>query len=182
MRRKKNRVENKSAERRSSSIPRSVEVVKNGDTKRVFDDKRQSRVAEDAPDKHAGMETIEYRLVEYDDNKIRLTLDEDSHRITNNIFKLTFSQSNAIADEQTAEYEAFVVDEKGHIISSVATILAEREASELSHKVTLSLSSRESFSKDKKYYVVYRYKGADTNVLAKVQYQISIDFASDFDF
>ena len=81
-----------------------------------------------------------------------------------------------------AEYETFVIDANGQVISGIKTISVSKDDKEQNYKVTYSLSAQEKFDKSAAYYVVLRYKGAGTNVLSKTQFQVDIAFASDFDF
>ena len=87
-----------------------------------------------------------------------------------------------VSDKETAEYETFVIDANGQIISNVLNIIADKSGGDLSYKVTYTLSSQSKFSKDEAYYVALRYKGATNELVSKTQYKIVIEFASDFDF
>jgi hypothetical protein len=128
-------------------------------------------------------ETIEYKIVDFDRAKVSIKLQEDSRKITNNIFNLRFIQNEAVgSDKSTAEYETFVIDANGQIISNVLNIIADKSEGDLSYKVTYTLSSQSKFSKDEAYYVALRYKGATNELVSKTQYKIVIEFASDFDF
>lgn len=126
-------------------------------------------------------ETIEYFLVQFDSNMVSLKLVSDGRKITNNIFNLKFEQNEQADEKSPTEYETFVVDTYGQIISDIKTICANKEGADLTHKVTYSLSAQEKFDKAAEYYVILRYKDAGLNILSKTKYQISIDFASDFD-
>src|SRR5699024_11034295 len=106
----------------------------------------------------------------------------EGRKITNNIFNLKFEQNERADEKAPAEYETFVVDAFGQIISDIKKINANKDSSDLTHKVTYSLSAQEKFDKAAEYFVILRYKNAGLNILSKTQYQISIDFASDFDF
>lgn len=152
---------------------------------RIIMEMRRSKLAQkkaEAARPHVPEQT-EYTLSEIDEGKISVALSSDSRKITNNIFNLRFIQSEpAGLAKESAEYETFVIDSNGQIISNVRTIKADKTGSDLTHKVTYSLSSQERFDKTAAYYVVLRYKGAGTSIISKTQYQISIEFASDFDF
>lgn len=110
----------------------------------------------------------------------------DGRKSTNNIFNLKFVQNEQADEKSPAEYETFVVDTYGQIISDIKTICANKEGTDLTHKVTYFLSTQENtqekLDKAADYFVVLRYKNADLNILSKTQYQIRIDFATDFDF
>lgn len=127
-------------------------------------------------------DTIEYSLVQFDSDTVSIKLVSDARKITNNIFNLKFVQNEQAGEKAPTEYETFVVDTYGQIISDIKTICANKEGADLTHKVTYSLSAQEKFDKAAEYFVVLRYKNAGLNILSKTQYQISIDFASDFDF
>jgi hypothetical protein len=128
-------------------------------------------------------EVIEYSLAGFDSSKVALELQGDSRKITNNIFNLRFVQREFVDENKTsAEFETFVIDASGQIISNIVPIIADRTSGDLSYKVTYSLSSQAKFDKDEAYYVALRYKGAGNKLLIKVQYKIVIEFASDFDF
>ncbi len=113
---------------------------------------------------------------------VSIKLASDGRKSTNNIFNLKFVQNEQSDEKSPAEYETFVVDTYGQIISDIKTICANKEGTDLTHKVAYSLSTQEKLNKAADYFVVLRYKNADLNILSKAQYQISIDFASDFDF
>lgn len=127
-------------------------------------------------------DTIEYSLVQFNHDMVSIKLVNDARKITNNIFNLKFVQNEQAGEKAPTEYETFVVDTYGQIISDIKTICANKEGADLTHKVTYSLSAQEKFDKAAEYFVVLRYKNAGLNILSKTQYQISIDFASDFDF
>lgn len=113
---------------------------------------------------------------------VSIKLASDGRKSTNNIFNLKFVQNEQADEKSPAENETFVVDTYGQIISDIKTICANKEGTDLTHKVTYSLSTQEKLNKAADYFVVLRYKNADLNILSKTQYQISIDFATDFDF
>lgn len=127
-------------------------------------------------------DTIEYSLVRFNRDMVSIKLVNDARKITNNIFNLKFVQNEQASEKSPTEYETFVVDTYGQIISDIKTICANKEGADLTHKVTYSLSAHEKFDKAAEYFVILRYKNAGLNILSKTQYQISIDFASDFDF
>ena len=127
-------------------------------------------------------ERIEYSFVQFDYAKVSLKLASEGRKITNNIFNLKFEQKERADEKAPAEYETFVVDAFGQIISDIKTINANKDSSDLTHKITYSLSAQEKFDKAANYFVILRYKNAGLNILSKTKYQISIDFASDFDF
>ena len=127
-------------------------------------------------------ETTEYSLVPFDSDKVAMKLADDGRKITNNIFSLKFEQTESANKKAPTEYETFVVDAYGQIISDIKTISANKEGTDLIHKATYSLSAQEKFDKTAEYFVILRYKNGGSNILSKTQYQISIDFASDFDF
>jgi hypothetical protein len=96
---------------------------------------------------------------------------------------LRFVQRELVdANKASAEFETFVIDASGQIISNIVPVIADRTSGDLSYKATYSLSSQAKFDKDEAYYVALRYKGAGNKLLIKVQYKIVIEFASDFDF
>lgn len=127
--------------------------------------------------------TVEFVVTQFDAGKVSLALQDDLRKITNNIFNIKYVQKEPADDKHEAVvYETFVADSCGQIISNIANITANKNGSDLVHKVTYSLSSTEKFRKDENYFVILRYKGADTNVVMKVPCRIVIAFASDFDF
>lgn len=155
------------------------------DELRVIMEMRREKLAQKKAEetKPVEPEKTEYVLVPFDESKVSMQLQSDSRKITNNIFNLKFTQNEAASDTKTSvEYETFVIDSYGQIISNIKTLTADKTGDDLTHKVTYSLSAQEKFDKASAYYVVLRYKGAGTNILSKTQYQISIEFASDFDF
>lgn len=89
---------------------------------------------------------------------------------------------NELVKKTPTEYETFVVDTYGQIINDIKTICANKEGSDLTHKVTYSLSAQEKSDKAADYFVILRYKNAGLNIPSKTQCQISIDFVSEFDF
>ena len=101
---------------------------------------------------------------------------------TNNIFNLTYKQIESANEKNSAEFETFVVDAYGQIISDIKNINADKVGTDLTHKVTYSLSSHEKFDKSADYFVILRYKNAGLSILSSTKFKISIDFASDFDF
>lgn len=127
-------------------------------------------------------ETIEYVFAQFDVDKVEVKFINDGRKITNNIFNMRFEQVESVGEKKPAEYETFIIDAFGKIISDIKMICANKEGPDLTHKVTYSLSAQEKFDKSAKYYVILRYKNAGLNILSKNQCQISIDFASDFDF
>ena len=151
---------------------------------RVIMEMRREKIAKKKTEEEKPVvpETIEYSLVQYDRNMVSIKLASDGRKITNNIFNLRFVQNEQAGEKAPTEYETFVVDTYGQIISDIKTICANKEGADLTHKVTYSLSAQEKFDKEAEYFVVLRYKNAGLNILSKTQYQISIDFASDFDF
>lgn len=151
---------------------------------RVIMEMRREKIAKKKAEEEKPVvpETIEYSLVQYDRNMVSIKLASDGRKITNNIFNLRFVQNEQAGEKAPTEYETFVVDTYGQIISDIKTICANKEGADLTHKVTYSLSAQEKFDKAAEYFVILRYKNAGLNILSKTQYQISIDFASDFDF
>ena len=128
-------------------------------------------------------ERTDYKLIPFDNTKVSIKLRDDNRRITNNIFSLQFVQNESVSSTKTsAEYETFVIDTYGQVISNIITISANKSGDDLIYKVTYSLSSHESFDKASDYYVILRYRDAGINILSKTRYQISIEFSSDFDF
>jgi len=127
--------------------------------------------------------TTEFSVVAYDTDKVSLVLLDDLRKITNNIFNLKFIQKESVDENRVAAmYETFVADARGQIISGIVGIAANKNGNDLVHKVTYSLSSTAKFQKDEDYFVILRYKGADTNAVMKTPCKIVIEFASDFDF
>lgn len=154
------------------------------DELRVIMEMRREKLAKKKAEEEKPVvpETIEYSFVQFDSDKVTLKLVNDGRRITNNIFSLKFEQAESADEKAPTEYETFVVDAYGQIISDIKMISANKEGSDLTHKVTYSLSAQGKFDKAAEYFVILRYKNAGLNILSKTQYQISIDFASDFDF
>jgi hypothetical protein len=125
----------------------------------------------------------EYTLTEFSAGTVALSLLGNLKKITNNIFNVKYVQSTpADASKKVTEFESFVIDNHGQIISNIISIVADKHGDDLSHKVTYSLASNIQFKKEDTYFVVLRYKGADTSVVMKYPCQIVIEFASDFDF
>lgn len=151
---------------------------------RVIMEMRREKIAKKKMEEEKPVvpETIEYSLVQYDRNMVSIKLASDGRKITNNIFNLRFVQNEQAGEKAPTEYETFIVDTYGQIISDIKTICANKEGADLTHKVTYSLFAQEKFDKAAEYFVILRYKNAGLNILSKTQYQISIDFASDFDF
>lgn len=151
---------------------------------RVIMEMRREKIAQKKAEENKPVipERIEYSFVQFDSERVSLILVSEGRKITNNIFNLKFEQNERADEKAPAEYETFVVDAFGQIISDIKTINANKDSSDLTHKVTYSLSAQEKFDKAAEYFVILRYKNAGLNILSKTQYQISIDFASDFDF
>lgn len=151
---------------------------------RVIMDMRRDKLAKKKAEEEKPIvpDTIEYSLVRFNRDMVSIKLVNDARKITNNIFNLKFVQNEQASEKSPTEYETFVVDTYGQIISDIKTICANKEGADLTHKVTYSLSAQEKFDKAAEYFVILRYKNAGLNILSKTQYQISIDFASDFDF
>lgn len=151
---------------------------------RVIMEMRREKIAQKKAEENKPVvpERIEYSFVQFDSERVSLILASEGRKITNNIFNLKFEQNERADEKAPAEYETFVVDAFGQIISDIKTINANKDSSDLTHKVTYSLSAQEKFDKAADYFVILRYKNAGLNILSKAKYQISIDFASDFDF
>lgn len=151
---------------------------------RVIMEMRREKIAQKKAEENKPVipERIEYSFVQFDSERVSLILVSEGRKITNNIFNLKFEQNERADEKAPAEYETFVVDAFGQIISDIKTINANKDSSDLTHKVTYSLSAQEKFDKAADYFVILRYKNAGLNILSKTKYQISIDFASDFDF
>lgn len=151
---------------------------------RVIMEMRREKIAQKKAEENKTVvpERIEYSFVQFDSERVSLILASEGRKITNNIFNLKFEQNERADEKAPAEYETFVVDAFGQIISDIKTINANKDSSDLTHKVTYSLSAQEKFDKAADYFVILRYKNAGLNILSKTKYQISIDFASDFDF
>ena len=125
----------------------------------------------------------EYTLIEYSAEKVSLSLLGDFKKITNNIFNVKYVQGEAAdANKKPTEYETFVIDSNGKIISNIIGIITDKRGVDLEHRVTYSLASNVQFKKEDIYFIILRYKGAATNVVMKHPCQIVIEFASDFDF
>lgn len=151
---------------------------------RVIMEMRREKIAQKKAEENKPVipERIEYSFVQFDSERVSLILVSEGRKITNNIFNLKFEQNERADEKAPAEYETFVVDAFGQIISDIKTINANKDSSDLTHKVTYSLSAQKKFDKAADYFVILRYKNAGLNILSKTKYQISIDFASDFDF
>lgn len=122
----------------------------------------------------------DYVLDAFDESKVTLELQDGKRVITNNIFTLRFRQTSPAGKVAApAEYETFVIDAKGHMISDIQTIAAGQKED---YKVTCSLTSQEKREKAAPCYVVLRYKGAGNHIVSRTPYQLDIAFASDFDF
>lgn len=122
----------------------------------------------------------DYVLDAFDESKVTLELQDGKRVITNNIFTLRFRQTSPAGKVAApAEYETFVIDAKGHIISDIQTIAAGQKED---YKVTCSLTAQEKREKAAPCYVVLRYKGAGNHIVSRTPYQLDIAFASDFDF
>ncbi len=122
----------------------------------------------------------DYVLDAFDESKVTLELQDGKRVITNNIFTLRFRQTSPAGKVAApAEYETFVIDAKGHMISDIQTIAAGQKED---YKVTCSLTLQEKREKAAPCYVVLRYKGAGNHIVSRTPYQLDIAFASDFDF
>lgn len=122
----------------------------------------------------------DYVLDAFDESKVTLELQDGKRVITNNIFTLRFRQTSPAGKVAApAEYETFVIDAKGHMISDIQTIAAGQKED---YKVTCSLTAQEKREKAAPCYVVLRYKGAGNHIVSRTPYQLDIAFASDFDF
>lgn len=75
---------------------------------------------------------------------VSIKLASDGRKSTNNIFNLKFVQNEQADEKSPAEYGTFVVDTYGQIISDIKTICANKEGTDLTHKVTYSLSTQEN--------------------------------------
>jgi hypothetical protein len=152
---------------------------------RLIMELRRNKIAQkkEEAEKAAIPEKTEYALASADSSKIGLSIADDSRKITNNIFNLKFTQTAANdGSKAVAEYEAFVIDAFGRIISDIKPIRADKSGEDLTHKVAFTLSAQEKFDKAAEYFVAVRYKGEETTLLSKTQYQINIAFAADFGF
>ena len=86
-----------------------------------------------------------YILDAFDESKVTLELQDGKRVITNNIFTLRFRQTSPAGKMAApAEYETFVIDAKGHMISDIQTIAAGQKED---YKVTCSLTSQEKREK-----------------------------------
>lgn len=140
----------------------------------------QKKAMEEQP---AVPEKTDYVLSAPNDDKVLLRIADDNRKINNNIFNVLFIQTAPVDENKSAcEFESFVVDSNGQIISNIREIRADKADAPLSHKVTYTLNAQKTFDKNADYFIVLRYKGAGTDILSKTQYQINIAFVSDFDF
>lgn len=173
-----------STKRTRSTVGDGLSGLSEEELRVIMEMRREKLVQKKAEaEKPVEPEKTEYTLSEVEPNKIAISLSNDNRKITNNIFNLKFVQSDsADSGKGIAEYETFVIDSYGQVISNIKTIQTDKTGNDLTHKVSYSLSAQEKFDKSAAYYVVLRYKGSGTNILSKTQYQISIEFASDFDF
>lgn len=84
----------------------------------------------------------EYTTVAFDRAEVFLRIQDDARKITNNIFNLKFVQNETVGSEMSAaQFETFVIDESGRIISSIMDVDASKSGDDLLHKVTYTLSS-----------------------------------------
>lgn len=116
-------------------------------------------------------------------DKVGLTLIGDSRVITNNIFNIQFTQTEPVSDNRgPAEYEVFMADKNGQIISNIKGIKADKTGGDMTYKVTLNLFAHGDFDKEVDYFIMLRYKGGGSQILSRVPYKINIEFAAEFDF
>lgn len=175
----------KTGGKRSRSIADDAPSGLSEEELRVVMEMRREKLAQkkELLEKQVEPETTEYIITSHSPDKVSLVIADDSRKINNNIFNLLFIQTAPVDERTTAcEFESFVIDSFGQVISNIRTISADKTESPLSYKVTYTLNSQRSFDKNADYYVILRYKGAGTNVLSKTRYQIDIAFVSDFDF
>ena len=79
---------------------------------------------------------IEYTLTEFSAGTVALSLLGDFKKITNNIFNVKYVQGEAAdANKKPTEYETFVVDSAGQIISNIIGIVADKHGVDLEHRV-----------------------------------------------
>ena len=151
----------------------------------VIMEMRRKKLAHEKEEKAKPVEPekTDYVLVPFDKTKVSIKLQNDNRMIANNIFNLRFIQNEPVSSvKASSEYETFVVDSFGQVISDIKLISADNAGDDLTHKITYSLSAQKKFDKTSAYYIILRYRGAGTNILNKTQYQINIEFASDFNF
>lgn len=166
----------------SAPAPGGLSDLSEEELRVIMEMRREKLAQKKAEEEKRVPEKTEYSLVPFDTDRVIIRLADDGRKITNNIFNLKFQQQESTGEKPAAEYETFVIDAKGQIISDIKTICADRDGADLCHKVTYSLTAQEKFDKSAEYYVVLRYKNGGMSILSKTPYQISIDFASDFDF
>ena len=78
----------------------------------------------------------EYTLIDFSAETVSLSLMGDFKKITNNIFNVKYVQGEpADANKKTTEYETFVVDSAGQIISNIIGIVADKHGVDLEHRV-----------------------------------------------
>lgn len=104
-------------------------------------------------------------------------------RITNTIFKLDFNQTEAVGEKiAPAEYEVYIVDDKGTLVSDVKKVIADNadtHAPNRSFKERFTLKSV-NFDKNAPYYLIIKELSKGVTI-QKITFKIDVAFENDFD-
>ncbi len=168
----------------TSANPAGFSGLSEEEYQMIMEMRRQKLIEKQEAEKKAKEpEPITYSNAAIAKDKVGLTLSSDSRVITNNIFNIQFAQTEPVsADRGAAEYEVFVADNNGKIISDIKEIKADKTGGDMTCKVTLTLSAHGEFDKEADYFLMLRYKGGGNEILSKTPYKINIEFAAEFDF
>lgn len=117
-------------------------------------------------------------------NKVPLMLVSESRKISNSLFSLDFYQKEKVGGSWLpASYEVYMTDSNHQPVSDRQRVIADKKSdlgADRMFRVKFSLRSM-SFRKTEAYYLVLADR--DTKeVLERIEFQIDITFASDFDF
>ena len=119
-----------------------------------------------------------------ENTKATIELTSSSRKVSNSIFTLNFYQKEPVGGKVSkADYEVYMSDASGNAVSDRQTIIADKTSENGSDRmfhVRVTLKGQE-FKKTDTYYLTIIEKGT-TNVLDRIEYNIDIAFAGDFDF
>ena len=116
--------------------------------------------------------------------KAEVTLISQSRKISNSIFSLDFYQKEAVGNKiSPAEYEVYMADEAGNVLSDKQIIIADKKSENGSERVfrTRFTLKGANFDKTQTYYLFIAEKDS-LNITEKIEFSIDIAFVNDFDF
>ena len=116
--------------------------------------------------------------------KVDLQLISQSRKVSNGIFSLDFYQKEAVSGKMAAAtYEIYMADASGKAVSDKKTVIADKTDNNGSNRIfrtRFTLKSME-FNKMDTYYLIIS-ETETANIIDRIEFNIDIAFANDFDF